>query len=246
MRKLLKKIPRWVKILWNILLLFCLAVLIYTFLGAPVSSLEAQFRRTEQAHMVGPGRILGTVGLELDMGSYRQMLVAETEEGVILYSFDHPMYDPPVLTYRPKTGDMTLLSAPYPKDSREKQTVSDLPLLLFDGCPEAASATMDLTLEITYRGETFREVYSMKAKREFESFFLFHINTRNPYGLRLEGTALQRVTLLGGYHSGGYYNMVIPAEVKLYGENGDLLETRTVELTSIPHMTQQQREGTGT
>ncbi len=238
------RLPRWAQIARNLLLIAGLLLLIYTFLGAP-ASFAREYRRAEQAHLVGPGEILGVIPLEGDLGSYRQLQIAETEEGVILYAFDHPAYNPPKLVYRPKTGDMTMVCAPYPNESREEQTVADLPVLLFHQVEGAASARMKLQLTAGYRGETFHKAYQLKAQESLPGCFVFRINTRNPFGLGLEGTALQRLALLSGYHSGTYSDMVIPALVWIYDENGQLLEERTVELTSVPQMTQEAVEAGG-
>ena len=155
--KLWKKLPRTLRGLVWMLLSLAAAVAIYTFLGAPVFSLEAQLRRAERAAMVGPGKILGQVDLEEGFGSYGKMLLAETPEGVIFFGYDHYFSEAPELVYREKTGDLTLLCAPWPNENREQQTTAFLPVVLFTDEARAVRAEAELTLTVAYRGQTFEK-----------------------------------------------------------------------------------------
>ena len=234
MKKLWNKLPRLFRGSVYVALSLAAAMAIYAFLGAPTTSLERQFRRAERAHMVGPGKILGTVALEADLGSYQSMLVAEDSEGVILYCYDHLRYDPPELVYREKTGDITVLCAPYPNENREQQTTAYLPVLVFADDPQAARAELELTLAVSYRGMDFEKTYRLEASREYEGFFLFRIVSHDARGLGLEGTALQRFAMISGYHSGTYSQLEIPATVRLYGEDGTLLAEKETLVRSVP------------
>ena len=238
-RTLWKKLPRTVRSSLYILLSLAALAAIYTFLGAPASA-ETQFRRAERAHMVGPGEILGTVDLEAELGSYRKMLLAETEEGVILYCYDHPAYQDTELIYREKTGSVTLLCAPYPDGSREYQVNPRVPVVLFDRYPDAVRAELDLTLSTLYMGQPFEKTYCLSSPRENSGYFLFYIVTHSPQGLGLQGIALQRFAMISGYRDP---DMTASATVRLYDAAGTLIAREDTQVRSIPEVAREQAEG---
>lgn len=238
-----KKLPRVLRSSMYILLSILTLLAIYTFLGAPTFSEERTFRRIERSHMVGPSEILGTVTLEADLGSYRQMLLADAGEGVILYCFDHCLYDPPELIYREKTGEITVLCAPYPNENREQQTTAYLPVVIFDSCPEAVRAEVEINLSVTYRNTVFDRTYRLSAPRELPGCFVVRITAHDARGIGIQGTALQRFAMLSGYHSGTYAEMEIPVTVRLYDSENTLLTETQTTVRSVSTLARENAEG---
>lgn len=228
-----RKIPRKGKICIQLVCIaFCL-VAIYTFIGAPVFSVEAQFRRYEKSNMVGPSEILGTVNLERGYDSYQKMLIADDGDGIIFYCYDHVELDDPALIWRKKTGDITVIGAPYPTDARTRMIRSQYPVYVFDDYPEAVRAEMELTLTANYFNEAFEKTYSLTAKRTNPGYFQFILGTNNRYGLGIEGYAIQGFALISGYEGKYYRDWSVPVTVRLYSETGKLLCERSLEITSV-------------
>lgn len=213
-----------------------LALALYTFAGSPTLTLEQEYRRAEKAHLVGPARILGTVELETDFLSYWDMLIADDGDGIIFFCYNYPDFaelDQTELIYRKKTGDITVLSAPFPNESREHTTVAKLPVFIFDEYPEAVRAELDLTLNTTYDGKNFQKHYTLKSRREVSGYFQFTLGSVNPEGLGAEGYAIQVFTLISGYGGRSMDDYSIPAEVRLYDADNQLICEKTLEITSV-------------
>lgn len=232
-----KRTPRKYRlpILWLVLAAVLLAL--YTFSGSPTVSIEQRFRRAEKAHLVGPAEILGSVELETDIPSYQNMLIADDGEGILFFCYNYAAdlyhFDQTELIYREKTGDVTVLSAPFPNESREHTNVASLPVFVFDNYPEAVRAELDLTLSVTYKGKLFEKEYHLKAKRTQPRYFQFTLGCINPSGLGAEGYALQIFTLLSGYGGRAIPNTSIPATVRLYDAQDKLISEESLEITSV-------------
>lgn len=223
--------------IWFLILAISLVLLmLYTFSGSPSLTIEPQFRRAEKAHLVGPSEILGYTELETDLrGGHWNMLIAEDSEGVTFYCYGYS--DPSKirgaeLIYRKKTGDLTVLSAPYPQDDRTESTIAALPIFLFDEYPEALRAELDITLSTTYKGESFEKTYQLSSVREQPGYFQFSLSAVNLWGLGIEGYAIQVLTLISGYGGRTMPEISFPATVRLYNGNDELICETTLEITS--------------
>lgn len=213
--------------------LICAAL--YTFSNGPTLSLEQEYRRAEKAHLVGPAEILGTEELETAFPSYWNMLIADDGEGIIFfcYDYDHSKLDQSELIYRKKTGDITVLGAPFPNEGREKTTVAKYPVFIFDNYPEAVYAELDITLRVNYDGERFRKTYQLHADRKNSGYFTFTLGSVNPEGLGAEGHALQVFALISGYGGRSFPELTIPATVRLYAADKTMICERTLEISSV-------------
>lgn len=241
LKKLWRRIPRFGRICINILGILICFLAIYTYIGAPTASVEAQFRRYEKSNMVGPSEILGNVNLESGFDSYRKMILADDGDGVIFYCYDHVDGEDPTLIYRKKTGNITVLGAPYPTNARTRMIKSQYPIYVFDDYPDAVRAEMEVTLYAEYFGESFEKTYSLTANRVNEGYFQFILGTTNRRGLGIEGYAIQLFALLSGYEGKYYRDMSIPVTVRLYNESGKLLCEQSLEVTSVMTQTHTER-----
>ncbi len=236
-----KRIPRTIRLCINLLGITACLIALYTYFGAPTFSVEKDFRRMEKAHMVGPSEILTTVRLEAGFDSYQNMIVADDGDGVIFYCYDHVEFEEPALVYRKKTGDLTVLGAPYPQEARSRTIRCQYPIFLFDDYPDAVRAEMDITLSAQYFGESFEQTYHLTANRVNEGYFQFILGISNRYGLGIEGYAVQMVTMFSGYDGKFYQDLSFPVMVKLYNEAGKLLCHRELAITTVMTQAHQER-----
>lgn len=196
------KIPRSVRAIANILLVVLLIFLRWCADGRPLWSDEAEYRRMEKMHMLGPGTIVhelfpryGAEGYPHDRYTeYEHTIVSETAEGIIFfgvntYSDGDKNY---TMTYQEKTGDISLIVPPADwMDWGSQQWDLDMPIYVFHDYPNAARAELDLTIEgtwdINYASPYIREhhfedyvrSYSLESKYQTEDFFLFSIFVEN-------------------------------------------------------------------
>lgn len=231
--KFWRKLPRALRICINLLGIAGCFLALYTYVGAPTFSPEKDFRRMEKSNMVGPSEILATVKLESGFDSYQNMIIADAGDGVVFYCYDHVEQDDPVLVYREKTGDITVLGAPYPIDARTRMIKSQYPIYVFDDYPDAVRAEMDVTLFAEYFGESFEKTYSLTANRVNPGYFQFILGVTNRRGLGIEGYAIQLFALISGYEGKYYRDLAFPVTVRLYSESGKLLCERSLEVTSV-------------
>lgn len=233
LKRFWQRLPKPLRALVYLLAIAAVCLALYTFVGAPAFSTEQEFRRAEKANMVGPGRILCDVELETIFPGYQRMLVADTDEGIIFYCYDHVHSDSPALYYREKTGDITVLAAPTPTNSRNETTQVALPVFVFDNCPEAVRAELDLTISIQLSGKPFQTSYHLESAREGDGYFRFILDilSRSPIGT--EGHAIQRLILFSGYGGRTQTGTDILATVRLYDAADSLIGTYQVPVRSV-------------
>ena len=184
-------IPRQVRICVNILIILYLLLTFYVSIGSPVFTLEQRFRRAEKAHLVGPGEIVD----QTQWGLYSQftdMLVAETEHGVMFYGYwdqHYPLEDYEVFSYREKTGKLTFLAPPslgfsWAFDSFDRT----VPLYLFDDYPEAVRAEASVHAKGTHQVNDTKNSFDMRfevsADRFSDGVFRFLLELESGFPLR--------------------------------------------------------------
>lgn len=227
-----KTTSRKVQVLRNILLLILLLTAAYYFSGLPIPIPELRFRKEEKAHLVGPGRILGKE--EIDFSYYETMIVAETEEGVILWVSGNDL-DRSDLVYKEKNGGNLLLAAP---GHLGYMTVADevhLPLVLFDRHPRAVRAELQFTLREIINGEEFEKTYFLSADRETSGYFLFTLNVESDWP---DGTDEERLTLqifaniASGKGNQQDYN--VPVQIWLYDGRDKLIAEDSILISGEP------------
>jgi len=167
-----EKLPRPLRTAIHLGLLPLLALVIYIVIQTPTFSGTIALRLAEKANMVGPGRVLGIVNNPHYPTT--QVIVAEDEEGYIFcrYYTNQP-FERPLLTYREKQGDLTLVACPFFLPDEDKRR---LPVLLFCDDPKAEYAEVNLSITIPWDGtdKTFR--YTLNASRMTDDYFQFHID----------------------------------------------------------------------
>lgn len=229
------KIPRKVQVAVNLPLVLLMAFLLYIFLGAKTFTTEHAFRRAEKRNMIGPSRILGVE--EVDTLYADQLVVAETDKGVVLFTLkDHQMSPVNNLSYQEKTGDMMIGIMPTMLSSLVPPSGDDLTVILFDGCPEAVRAELDMEVfwEDARTGEQYRYQYALSGTRTDPGYIRmdYDIQWHDYQGVwdHPENDAIRQLVIHAmdiGYRApAGEF----PATVRLYGADGGLLCTRELFL----------------
>lgn len=242
-----RSIPRPVRIVRNLLLAAVLLCLFYLFRDCPNLTVEQAYRRAAERELVEPGEMLGMVQAEksslLDgtIFDFDYIVVAENSEGVILYGYrenDIGFFSKAGAThgkfsYREKSEQVTLMAAPTSFVIQEENQYIELPVILFDECPKAVRAELDLYLNA--ENDSIEETYEyhLDARREQSGFFEFRImvgDGKNEIGK--EAYALETLCDLfddwGNQRTAAY-----PAVVRLYDQRNELIYERELTLQSL-------------
>lgn len=211
----MSKRKRIKKILLALLILFISAISIYFFAfdSLPFSP-EMAFRRKEKQAMIGPAEIIA----KLDFNQYNHILIGESDYGYTFFEWQgNANWRNSDLSYIQKQDGVTLYCTYYMYAS-EEYSKSWLPIFAFVDHPSAVSA--ELTLTITQGGETVS--YPLSAQRSPEGYFLFSWDTMD---LRSYDFWLVQQHITGAY-SNYVLEGTVTATIRLYDQNGDLIETR--------------------
>jgi len=213
LKKTYEKLPRPLRTAIHLGLLPLLALVIYIVIQTPTFSGTIALRLAEKANMVGPGRILGTVTHYAHTNT--EVIVAEDDHGYIFcrYYKDSP-YNYPLLSYREKQGELTLLACPFYLLGREDDR---LPVLLMCDDPKAEFAVVDISITFPWDGSVQTYEYSLREYRMTEGYFQFHIDVVPYKGTEAEYRALDTFSRVSQTNYGTpYYGSDIHATVKLY------------------------------
>lgn len=223
-----RKMNRKVRIALNLLLIPVLAAVCYVLDGCPPLTPEMAFRRAEQAHLVGPGEILGTE--EIGYDCYDRLIIADAGDGVILYLYG-TQSDRTCLGYREKEASSTLMTAPDTPGYLGRANEVQLPIVLFDHAPRAGRAEIEFTLTANYNGENFEKTYLLEADRTNPGYFLFTLDARaeSAWGLEAEGAALHTFVLISA-NLEKFPETTIPATVRYYDSSGALLSEELIRV----------------
>ena len=249
MRKLLagrRDIPRPVRIVRNILLAAVLLFLFYVFCGCPDMTAEQAYRRAEERNLVGPGEILGILNVNIS-GGYDRLLLAETDAGVVQFCYRNEnlgflkghsfsSYEGNLI-YREKEGVVTLMAATgemYGSYRGEKT----LPLILFDDCPKAVRAELDLRLTGKHNSSNYDFTYHLDAQRTAGGYFAFDLISISE--TEEENFAISQVSRL--YQESGGAGEEIPAAVRLYSQFDELIYEGEATLRSAAGEAHARRE----
>lgn len=180
-KRLWGNIPRKVRACVNVMAIVLVAMIFYYCIGYPAFTLMQRFRRAEKAHLVGPGEIMD----HTQWGLYPQftdMLVAETENGIIFYGFwdqKYPLDNYDVFSYREKTGKLTFLAPPIMHTGWVFHDYDRMmPLYLFDDYPEAVRAGVDIRVVGRFQADNDRYEdctleFGVSANRYTDGVFRF-------------------------------------------------------------------------
>lgn len=206
----------------------CTAVLLlciplhYIAAGCPPLNLEHQFRRAEKAQWVGPAYMLGTMELE-NARFYDRVLLADDAFGVTMYLFRDDS-DSGELHYRTKTGDLTVLAVPNFNILANDRDQIELPIIAFNRNAKAVRAELELVVDDGSAVQT----YHAEAKRENEGYFCFTVSQS---GWTSQVSALRSVSEVSSSDSEDLYRR-FPVTVRLYDQNGQLLQEENREICS--------------
>lgn len=238
MKKLIawyRRIPRRVRIVRNLLLAAVLLCLFYIFAGCPDMTAEQGYQRALRRSLLGPGEVVGILNVDVN-GGYNRLLLGETGEGVTLYCYRHENLGflkgntfsswEGTLVYREKGETVTVVAAPG-VDCTAYQEEIHAPIILFDECPKAVRAELNMRLTGTYDSEDYEFAYSLEAAREAGGYFVFDLSAQgNKQAYWTEGFAIERLSRLY-WDTGGRANEY-PAVVRLYDRNNALIYEETL------------------
>ena len=227
-KKRWQKLPMRLRAVTNLLGILLSLFLIYIMIGSPVFSVRDAYRRTEKANLVGPSEILAQVRIK---GTpYDHLVLAKGEDSVTLFSFSRGKQGGE-LVYIETEGALTIAAAPdstyYPLETR-----AVIPVVLFDNCPTAVRAEVDLTLSADWKDKPEQRTYILSADREYEGCFLFTIEAAGSPMLGGEGMLLQTLLQVTGNSMADTANLNIPAAVRLYDDADNLLVEETIAIRS--------------
>ena len=230
-----KRFPRKWRVAINIVLCALLAVALYTMLGGPRFSVQGDYRAMERAHLVGPGRILGIE--TVDFSYYDHLLIAEDEEGVILYAYDSQVwYRSEQMSYRTKTGDVMVLAGPVLTGSLDRHWDFELPVVVFGAPAEAVRARV----EIAMPGR--EDSYVVECLQNNEGYLFGTISYEGHENGQEEVDLLQQLADISSSQSASGDMTVIPIRVWLYDESDMLLAEENIELYSVAYEAAQVRK----
>ncbi len=220
---------KMLRILRNLLILTLLIGLMDFLIADFFVIPENQFRREERGNLVGPSSILGQE--EIDLGPFQGMIIAETDEIVILWLYGEDIgrtqficrdkYDENMLIAPPGTGGFVFLTDKL-----------HLPIVLFDSVPKAARAEICFTLQERLDEKDFEKNYLLEAQRSQQGYFLFTLEAEATWsGLGAEGTALNTLTNISSNRD-TYVHRSIPVQIRFYDITGTLIETDNITIVS--------------
>lgn len=244
-KSILRRIPRPVRAIINLVLAVALAVLYYISIGCPALSFQQEFRRAERAHLIGRSKIVDTV---TDYRDYDKMIVGETEHGVcffgvydVTYGYSNgknqtkPYY---TFTYYEKTKDVTVAVAPN-SSLIWGMAGASLPIYIFDTHPEAVRAEIRTTVSgegtyFTIDGKKvtgpFTETFTAEAGRSGDGYFRFTLTDDDGKGSLALGL-LSRVAS-GEQLVSDERDTIIPFTVRLYDASGDLIMEKELTISA--------------
>lgn len=227
-----RTVSKKIWVICNILLLFLVLEAVDFFSGMPFPVPEIQFRREERAKLIGPGTILGME--EIDYSWCNRMIVAETEEGAILWVSGQD-YDRSDLAYRKKGNGSLLMAPPGSLGFMGSTDEVHLPLVLFDDQPRARQAELHFTLKANFNGEDFEKAYTLTAERTVHGYFLFTLSAgmNDPGWLGAEGIAIQTfANISANLEQNPDYT--VPVQVRFYDSRDTLIGEETVIVSGAP------------
>ena len=219
--------PRKLRVFVNSACIALFVVALYVILGGPQLSVKGDFRAIEQANLVGPGEILGIEAG--DFSYYDHLLIAEDQEGVILYAYDSKVwYRNEQLSYREKTGDIMVLAGPSYAGSLNWHWDFEVPIVLF-GTPAKVTHAQ---VEIVTGGQNN---YIVECVRTNQGYLYGIISYKGRETGQWEVDLLQKLSDLSSSQSCSMDMTVIPIHVRMYDETERLVGEETVELYSVAY-----------
>ncbi len=241
-RKIFPGVPRSISSVLNIVLAIILILAFYISIGCPTFSLTQEFRRAEKAHMIGPCEI---VDINTDHYEYEKLIVGESEYGVCFFGkFEltvgykngkNRLEDRYTLTYFEKTGDITLAVAPNVRAGLWSFANIDLPVYVFHSHPDAVWAEIEVKVVGNQEIHSNSQIVTVEYNHLFAAKSIQ--NEGGHFRFTLTSTSEQSAKALGiistiasrELPASNYQDIVIPAIVRLYDADNQLIAEKTVE-----------------
>ncbi len=181
----------------------------------------------ERACLVGPGEILGIE--EVDFSYYDHLLIAEDQEGVILYAYDSKVwYRNEQLSYREKTGDIMVLAGPAHAGSLNRHWDFELPIVIFGMPAQVTQAKVEIITD-------WLQNYVVECVRTNPGYLFGTISHAGREDGQGEIYFVQQLSDLSSSQSGSMDMTVIPIHISMYDEEDRLVGEETVELYSVAY-----------
>lgn len=226
-----RKRSRAVKIVRNLVLILLMSLIIYELSGRPILFPRLRMRMMERQELVGPSTVVDVLDGDV-YDEFSKVYVGATENGFTFYRIDGLRSD--ALTYRSKTGDITVIPAPVSwKNWDSKFTDEYLPIYVFDEHPDAVRAQLDIHIasdpdNLFYTGEPFERSYKLESTRETSGFFLFHLHIPcTGETLGLDGYAAQLLSEICHSNNSLIQRDFFTATVRLYRADGSMITETT-------------------
>ena len=256
LKRLWLNIPRKFRAGINLLATVCLIFGLYFLMECPAFTHEQKFRRMEKAELVGPSQILAS--LDQKALGYNHLILAETADAVILFQSSDDPWEQGKLTYREKTGSITIVTVPNMGYGLYDEQVIDLPVFVLHDHPGAVRAELDLEFgkglefytEVNWsygdyaQTTTYEKTWYLESTQEMGGLFRFDIHAE-PEGetiqdqyhevwhpLTSEGQALETFSHLMEDGDSYIYGS-IPATVRLYDWDNVLIAEAHLTIRSV-------------
>lgn len=247
----LRRVPRPVRIVWNMLIVALLLWLIYVFLGSPSFTVERAYRREAARNAVDPGEIIAVLETD-DCLQYDNLLIAETKEGYALYGVNsvdlrlfsgRRAYRRAEFSYREREDGATIMAAPCSSHLFAHDEYVKLPIVMFYEVPGAIRAELDLHLVDHVMYGEMEYHYSLAAPKKWDGCFVFELESELDFDADpLRGQALSILSEMyvfdGSYNEGSDFT----ADVRLYDRNDQLIYEESLRLRSYAGMAHEKRE----
>lgn len=227
-----ENVPRKHRAIGYILLIVVCCFALYIFRYAPPFSWQHKYRRIEKSHMVGPAEILG---YERVTGAfYREVVLAQTENELIVSTISMYDADMDILQFMPKTGKVSVVGVPQDPAHTIALDDSYITVLVADEYPEAVRVELDMRMFWRQFPEDDPEypVFHANAQREKEGYFRLDI----PFPKEEDSRERQILQLYRSWLCGSAPN-VVPAGtylamVRLYDSEDLLILEETLPLAN--------------
>lgn len=217
----LPRLTRRGRLVRNLICAVLLGGLCYVLLGAPPLTEKQALHQAERQNMLEPSEIIDVIDVSWEGFNYDRLMVAENDEGYILYDPKPPAR----LVYREKGERVTLMAPPV-----SVSFIGDQGLFLFTELP-AVRGQLELMLNSEIIGIGYPEdgdaFYQVDAERSESGYFLFVLSSAGKdEKQRYRETLLVRyfVRRLHGESSGS----PIPVTIRLWDETGALIYEETL------------------
>ena len=241
-RRMLHRIPKWVRILADLLLAALLFLVSYAARGGPRFGEVARFRQAEKANLVGPSVILDKMYVQGDWipTHYQRLLIGDTGDEILFYTTVNGRGSTDMdgaLIRREKTDGIRLTPLPGGLDEPVYGSPDPLiiPLFLFVDDPAAVQAKVSLKLlsdvEITYSQVRGKGGAGETEGWKREKYFLFRLPIRPENWNDLDGDDIQHAIVRTNQRY-SKTRVEIPATIRLYDGEGRLIETRDYVIRS--------------